>query len=245
MKNFLVKIHSQTASFRNPNFQTYHKSLTLPPPTTIIGLAGAALGLTPLQAQDFFHQTEFKIGVYGTFEGKCNDLWKFDKRVKNLGLRYNPNLDGSVIMREFLIQNKFLLAFSSNNQERLTKLYKAFKNPIYALTMGNSDSLAFIKLVISDVDVSNKFHLQHCMVKGDVIDNVTRSASKDTEFSIYQSTSEPITYDLPIRFDYKSDYGKRNVSSVSTFSIISKKMKLNYKVEGLSFQDKFIPLFKL
>ncbi|WP_069133413.1 CRISPR-associated protein Cas5 [Rhodohalobacter halophilus] len=245
MKNFVVEIKSQTASFRNPDFQNFHKSLDLPPPTTIIGLAGAALGLPPLQAQEFFEESEFRIGVFGRFEGKCNDTWKYDKRHSNRGLRYDPELDGSVIQKEYLIQNTFLIAFSAGDQEKLEKLYSAFESPIYALTMGNSDSLAFVKSINSDVHVSKNDQLQHCMVEGDIVDEVMRLAPKNMEFSIYQSSSEPITYDLPIRFDYESDYGKRTVSSISTFSIISEKMKLNFEVEGLAYHDIFIPLFRL
>lgn len=245
MKNFVVEIQSQTASFRNPDFQNFHKSLELPPPTTIIGLAGAALGLPPLQAQEFFEEGKFKIGIYGIFEGKCNDTWKYDRRHSERGLRYNPELDGSVIQKEFLIQNTFLIAFSAVVQEKLEELYTAFESPVYALTMGNSDSLAFVKSIISDLNLSKNDQLQHCMVEGDVVGEVMRLAPKNMEFYIYQSSSEPITHDLPIRFDYESDYGKRTVSSISTFSIINEKMKLNFEVEGLTYLDKFIPLFKL
>ena len=241
MENFVVEIQSQTASFRNPDFQNFHKTLELPPPTTIIGLAGAALGLPPLQAQEFFEESEFRIGVYGRF----NDTWKYDRRHSNRGLRYDPELDGSVIQKEYLIQNTFLIAFSATNQEKLKELYSALESPVYALTMGNSDSLAFVKSIDSDINVSKNDQIQHCMVEGDVVDEVMRLAPKNMEFSIYQSSSEPITYDLPIRFEYESDYGKRTVSSISTFSIISEKMKLNFEVEGLAYQDIFIPLFKL
>lgn len=245
MKNFVVEIQSQTASFRNPNFQNFHKSLELPPPTTIIGLTGAALGIPPLQAQEFFEEGELKIGIYGTFEGKCNDTWKYDRRHSKRGLRYDPELDGSVIQKEFLIQSTFLIAFSSDNENSIEELFSAFKSPVYALTMGNSDSLAFVRSILSDVEVLKNDELQHCIIQGDIVDEVMRLAPEKMEFSIYQSSSEPITYDLPIRFDYESNYGKRAVSSISTFSLIREKMKLNFEVEGLSYQNIFIPLFKL
>ncbi|NJN33797.1 MAG: CRISPR-associated protein Cas5 [Saprospiraceae bacterium] len=50
----LIQVQSQTATFRNPEFQNFHKSFALPPPTTIVGLAGAALGFDAKAAQDFF-----------------------------------------------------------------------------------------------------------------------------------------------------------------------------------------------
>lgn len=245
MENFVVEIQSQTASFRNPDFQNFHKSLELPPPTTIIGLAGAALGLPPLQAQEFFEESEFKVGIYGTFKGKCNDTWKYDRRHSKRGLKYDPELDGSVIQKEFLIQNTFLIAFSSADKEKLEELFSAFNSPNYPLTMGNSDSLAFIKFILTDADFLKSDQLQNCIIEGDIINEVIRLTPEKMEFSIYQSSSEPITYDLPVRFEYESDYGKRTVSSISTFSFIREKMKINFEVEGLSYQDVFIPLFKL
>jgi CRISPR-associated protein Cas5t len=244
MKNLVVEIQSQTASFRHPDFQNFHKTLELPPPTTIIGLAGAALGLSPLQAQEFFEEEEFEAGIFGKYKGKCNDTWKYDKRHSKRGLRYNPELDGSVIQKEFLIQNTFLIAFSSKNTEKIEKLFLAFKYPVYALTMGNSDSLASIKSFDTDVEFSKKDRIEHCIVQGDIVDQVLRLAPNKMEFSIYQ-TSEPISYDLPVRFDYKSDYGKRTVSSISTFSFVAEKMKLNFEIDGLIYRDAFIPLFKL
>jgi CRISPR-associated protein Cas5t len=71
-----------------------------------------------------------------------------------------------------------------------------------------------------------------------------RLAPEEMEFSIYQ-TSEPIAYDLPIRFEYESDYGKRSVSSVSTFSFVGKEMTLNFEIGGFKFNNIFIPLFSI
>lgn len=255
MDNFVIEIKSQTASFRNPNFQNFHKTLKLPPPTTIMGLAGAALGLSPLQAQDFFEKDNFKIGVYGTFEGICNDTWKYNKLTKDLWkhrswsklphlFKKKKDIAGGVLIKEYLVGTRFLLAFSCSNKEKLEELFSAFNSPAYALTMGNSDSLALVKSVIQDLGLTKSYHVEHSMIQGDVVNEVMRLAPEKMEFSIYQ-TAEPMTYDLPIRFEYKSDYGKRAVSSISTFSLIRKKMKLNFEVEGLSYQDIFIPLFKL
>jgi CRISPR-associated protein Cas5t len=110
--------------------------------------------------------------------------------------------------------------------------------------MGNSDSLAFVKSVHKDVENMKRDQVEQCFIQGDIIDEVMRMAPKNMEFSIYQ-TSEPITYDLPTRFEYESDYGKRAVSSISTFSLIGEQMKLNFEVEGLLLNESFIPLFDL
>jgi len=243
MKNFVLEIVSQTASFRDPGFQNFHKTLDLPPPTTIMGLCGAAMGLSPMQAQEFFEDGGIMLGVYGNHSGKCNDTWKYNRRFKEMW-KYDPGLDGSVIQKEFLIQSTFYIAFSSGDESKLNTLLSAFQSPIYALTVGNSDSLAFIKAIYQDAETAKSDEVEHCIIDGDIIDEVMRLAPEKMEFSIYQ-TSEPIAYDLPVRFEYENDYGKRAVSSISTFSIVGQKMKLNYEVEGLKCNGIFIPLFQI
>jgi len=243
MESFCVEIFTQTASFRNPEFQNFHKSLDLPPPTTIIGLAGAAMGMSPRMVQDFFDETPFKLGVMGYHEGRANDTWKYNRRTTNMHL-YDSLIDGSIIQRELLIHNRFVLSFSSENKDALTALQNAFQNPVFALTMGNSDSLAKVKKVDNNVVFKRQSKLKYCLAAGDVVGEVIRNATENLSFSIYQTT-EPITYDLPTRFNYKSDYGKRTVSNIATFSLISHEMQLNYDVDGILYEDSFIPIFDL
>lgn len=244
MKNFVVEIASQTASFRDPNFQNYHKSLELPPPTTIIGMCGAALGLSPLQAQEFFDKANLQIGIYGDYKGKCQDTWKY-KSSRKINMRhYNPGLDGSIIQKEYLIENRFFIAFSADDSSALERLKSAFENPVYALTMGNSDSLAKILTIKENVDKIESDRIQNVFLPGDVVDEVMSLAEKgDLAFSIY--SNDTLTYDLPVRFDYKNDYGKRSISEVKTFSLIGDAMKLNYKISGLIYKSIFIPMFDL
>jgi len=243
MHSFCIEIISQTASFKNPEFQNFHKTLDLPPPTTIIGLAGAALGLSPPMAQAFFEEANFQIGIAGSFGGRMVDTWKYNKRTTNMHL-YDPLLDGSVIKREHIVHNQFLLAFCSEDEAKLARLKEAFLNPYFALTMGNSDALAFVKTVEENKEIEEYDRLENCILAGDVVGEVMRNAAKNLVFSIYQ-TAEPITFDLPIRFEYSSDYGKRTVSATSTFSFIGHEMQLNFKAKGVFFKNKFLPIFKL
>ncbi|WP_373055839.1 CRISPR-associated protein Cas5 [Zunongwangia sp. H14] len=243
MKNFIVEIKCQTASFRNPDFQNFHKSLELPPPTTIIGIAGAALGYSPLMAQDFFDNYDFKIGIYGTYQGKCSDTWKYNKGIRDMRL-YNPEKDGSIIQKEYLIYSSFLIAFSSGHSKALEQLNDAFQYPVYALTMGNSDSLAHIQSIAEDLEETDADELENCFVKGDVVNDVMSLADTgNLNFSIY--SNDTLTYDLPLRFSYENDYGRRTISKIDTYSLIGNQMKINFKIKGLNFKNRFIPLFSI
>lgn len=238
MKYLIVEIYTETATFRNPDFQNFHKTLLLPPPTTIIGLTGAAMGLTPKKSQDFFEKNEIKIGVYGKSLGITKDLWKY------------RDLSGerSIIKKEILFKNTFVILFLSEKENVIEEIKEGFENPKYALTMGNSDSLAFIKnLIVENIDnISENNYLENCLVEGDIISEVVKNIGNGLELSIY-NTSDPITYDLPVKFLYESDYGMRSVIERKPYSFIAKgkKMKLNITKKGVKYKDIFIPLCSL
>jgi len=200
--------------------------------------------LSPKSSQDFFNTYSFKFGVYGIFQGKAKDTWKYQKPIKGADLyNYRPEL-GSVITKEILFDNKFFITFGSDNSNAVNQLISAFENPKYALTLGNSDSLANIKKIETIHKLSENNKMKNCIVEGDIIDKVLSNPNKNVEFSIYQ-TAEPIAYDLPVRFHYESDYGKRIVSDVKTFSFITQEMILNFNVQGIEYDNIFIPMCKL
>ena len=76
---FNRKAYSETASFRIPETHTFQKTLPLPPLTTIIGLLGAALGLSFAESMEFYHGNQIRVGVIGTSQSTVNDLWKYRK----------------------------------------------------------------------------------------------------------------------------------------------------------------------
>lgn len=243
MQCFCVEIATQSASFRNPEFQNFHKTLDMPPPSTIIGFAGAAMGLSPKMAQDFFEATPFVTGICAFHSGRTTDTWKYRNQTKNMHF-YDPIRDGSVIKRELLVQSSYFLVFGSENKEQLELLRSAIESPKFALTLGSSDSVAWVKCIKEGLSVSKSKMIKGCIVPGDIVGEVIRQSSDGPEFSIYQ-TSEPITYDLPVRFNYKSDYGKREVAQTKTLSIITQEMQLNFEVEGVLYDKHFIPVFDL
>lgn len=260
MRYCVLEISTQTSSFRNPDFQNFHKTLILPPPSTIIGLVGSALGLSPKESQDFFDKSNVKLGIYGKSQGMAKDLWKYfdlnreykkiDKKyIRELGDDEFINKEGmtSVIKREFLYKSSYFIAFISEDSEVIKQIGSGFLNPIYALTLGNSDSLAFIKKVFISENIYNieEFdEVEYAILDGNIIDEVMDNIGNGRKISIY-NTSYPLTYDLPIKFDYKSNYGMRNIIKRKQFSFVSKKMKLNIMKKGIFYKDVFIPIFDI
>lgn len=229
----IVEIVTQTATFRNPEFQNFHKSFLLPPPTTLVGLAGASLGLSPKAAQDFFNEGFF-MGVYGTSNGYAKDLWKYNTFDEQ----------GSIILKEILYDNHFILVYGHENIEIIKALQQSFLTPVYALTLGNNDSLAKIIAVSIENEITNSTEMEHCLVEGNIVEEVFENAKNGLSFSVY-SSSEPIAYDLPTRFLYESDYGFRRVVERKTLSFIGEKMQLNISKKGIIYKNTFVPIFNL
>ena len=232
MKYCIIELKTQTATVRNPEFQNFHKTLPLPPPTTLVGIAGAAMGKSPKDTQRFFEDSTVEMGVYCKNEGVATDLWK-----------YNDFSGRSIILKEVLFHNKVILVYGLEDRSKVNLLMKSFENPIYGLTMGNSDSLAKVISINEETYTTESDTVTHCLIEGDIIEEVFSNASNGLNFSIY-STSDPVTIDLPTRFAYSDSYGMRSICQRKQFSLITAEMKLNVKKRGISYKGIFIPLFQ-
>lgn len=240
MRNCLIELASQTASFRDPEFQNFHKVLPLPAPTNVIGLVGAALGLPPMDAQLFFETHGLKIGISGKYRAKSRDLWKYCNEVKE-PFRYHPDMGtgSSIVLREFLYDYRLKIVFQSNYDEAIERIIQGFENPFFALTLGNSDSLAHTLRIQSDIEVTSDEQVNDCMLEGDLMMQIKDRIQDAFNFSL---SSAPAIYHLPTAFNYESAYGKREIARAKTFSFITGAAKLNYKVEGTKYNGFFIPL---
>jgi CRISPR-associated protein Cas5t len=230
-----AELRSVTASFRNPDFQNFHKSFALPPPTALMGLAGAALGKSPKAAQTFLVDAGVHVGVCGGSQGMVRDLWK-----------YNTLPGRSVITREIYVHNQFYIAFGSKQPEPIEQLYDALHSPVFALTLGQSDSLAKVVAVqLSDQSVQSAT-IGHTLVEGDVVPLILEQALLGGSFSLTLSQNDPVAYNLPTRFQYESDYGVRRVVARRLFSFVGPPVTFqNRAFAGVRMDDVFIPTFPL
>jgi len=231
MKYCIVELKTQTATFRNPDFQNFHKTLPLPPPTALVGVAGAAMGKSPEEAQRFFDESAFEMGSYCKNAGMATDLWK-----------YNDFSERSIILKEVLFQNEVILIYGSEDISKVDFLFKSFENPVYGLTLGNSDSLAKVVAIMEEINTTESDKVSYCLIEGDIIEEVLTNASNGLDFSIY-STSDPVSMDLPTRFAYQDSFGMRSVCKRKQFSLTTKEMKLNVKKKGILYKEIFVPLF--
>jgi CRISPR-associated protein Cas5t len=245
MNYLTVPLHSRTASFRDPEFQNFHRTLPLPPPATCIGLAGAALGLAPQDAQAYFAEGEWQIGIAGSSQGVATDLWKYDDFKT-----------GSILIREILYDNLFVIVFGHSDQAKLEELADAFRHPRYALSCGPSDSLCSVRL--ADLSITptpgESDTMVHCYVDGDIVADALSAVTEggSAAFSI-RTTSTPVAQDLPVRFDYGKG-GIRMLRERRMISYLQYPARLPAAIPGIHFvpnnstsdeQGFFVPVFPL
>ncbi len=134
----IVDVRAPVASFRRPLDHNYQRSLLLPPPTTLIGIAAAALGLSDFQlwAPDSpLRSLRTAVWIHNE-PGRARDLWTLLKIKSNKMLR-------SPYLRELLFFVQYTL-FYGGPESLLAQLYRAFQDPAYPLSLGREDELLLI-----------------------------------------------------------------------------------------------------
>lgn len=236
MPCLIVELACQSCSFRNPEFQNFHKSYELPPPTTIIGLAGAALGLSPKESQDYF-DPDFEFGISGSYRGKSNDLWKYQKLK-------GKEFISDILTREILFEGHFYIAFASESLSKIEELKGAFEQPVFALTLGNSDGMAKVVNTSITSEFSDCTELRNCLVEGNVMEEILDQPI-GLEFSLRDGV-DPLSYEMPVAFHYDTNYGIRRVIKRKEFSFIGAEVYVKGLAKrGVKYNDIQIPLFKL
>lgn len=236
---------SLTASFRSPETHTFHKTLPLPPKTTIIGMMGAAMGLSLEEIHNLVEDQGFLVGVYGFNKGLMRDLWNY-RKLTGKEKNYTENdiknrKQYSILIREYLFDNLFIFYFGCNELEKLEHLRSAFLSPVYPLTVGNSDDL-FKICEIGDITEEkecklNKF--EYTVLPG----NMSRFYKNDIDFSqlpIVKTVNTPQVFLLPTRFTFEGK--ERRVSERQKFTFISTPVKLKIEIDGYTVNGRNVVL---
>lgn len=146
MELLVLNVSAPVASFRRPLDLNYQRTLLVPPPTTLIGLAGAALGMSACDLwgkNSPFKDLKVSALVQPSFRtrgapGRARDMWTVLK-IKN-----NKITERSPYFRELLFFPRYTLLFGGP-RELLESLKKAFLDPVYPLSLGREDELLWIE----------------------------------------------------------------------------------------------------
>lgn len=215
-------------SFRQPDFHTYHKTLPLPPKTTVAGMLGSALGISPSQVnEEWLLNERFKMGIIGSSGGQANDLWQIRKYESKQIKAFQTGKEGApyktaVIVREILYNSHFTLYLFFEKTDDYDIVISALQSPKWALSLGREDEL--IKITsIEDLEFSS-FKVEHpyrnTVIAGDIAE-INYKLHLESGISGNLLKAAPKTVNLPVSFVTKTDSEVRNGNDYRKFTYIS------------------------
>ncbi len=141
-KILAVRVQAPVSSFRRPLDHNYQRTLPMPPPTTLMGIAAAALGISDRELWNSSSLLQsIKVSVLMDKEpGYACDMWTVLK-IKNKKIT-----ERSPYFRELLFFTRYTLLYGGN-EDLLNRLAQAFYDPYYPLSLGREDELMIVESI--------------------------------------------------------------------------------------------------
>lgn len=215
-------------SFRQPDFHTYHKTLPLPTKTTIAGMIGSAMGLSPESINDdWLKNNRFQMGIIGKRGGMANDLWQIrkytDKQIKayEKGTEIQP-YKTAVIVRELLYAMEYIIYLSFKDESDFDLVVDKLYNPQWALSLGREDELIRItKIEVVELRESKNLSYQNTVLPID-LSMIKYSVQINSQGGNSNNLLEeaPQIIKMPTLFSYNKEKLNREAIEYSVFSFI-------------------------
>lgn len=238
LKGISIEVGGLTVSFREAVGQLYHETLPLPPPSTLLGVAGAAIGKNFEETLEFFKQHNIGVGCVGNHQGSGGDLWNYTK------LKSGSKTEKDIVIREFLYGFQGELFYICKDEKIAKALYNAFLSPSYGLTLGNSDDLIKIKRVTwyDKVEKGESGSLSNTWICGDVLSEIELNWNEIKETPIVQTITPPSVKTLPTDYVFDNK-GARQGQVYYDFTFLGDKQKLAHPIPVYLFQRTAVSCF--
>jgi len=242
-----VNVRATLASFRIPETQTFHQTLPLPPITTLIGLMGAAIGLSYEDAYNFAIENRLFFGVTGTSNGSMKDLWNY-RKFTSKEKKFTPEdvaqrKNYSIVLKEYLYKCEFNLYYGCTVSETMERIVTGFYYPHYPLSAGSSDDLLkVISVERFEKDLGNSRQFRDTVIEGDLRGQYEVS---DDIFNkpIYDQIKSPRTFSLPVKFEFEGQV--RKVKARRSYTFIGDRIELKDQRQCLIYDGENVELYTI
>lgn len=229
MKFIRIQCKGNLNSFRQPDFHTYHKTFPLPLKTTVGGMLGSAMGVSPdIVNQEWLLNDRFRMGVVGVNEGKARDLWQIRKYENKQIKAFSQGKEGSpyktaVIVRELLYASQYAIYLSFSEEADYKLIFEKLNNPEWALSLGREDELVLIQSVkIMSLEAKEDLYYRNTVLPSDLSEKKYKlNLGKDTNYSINLLDEAPQIVKVPTAFSYDKTTLERVAVEYKTFSFIN------------------------
>jgi CRISPR-associated Cas5-like protein len=211
-----VKVRATVASFRRPLDHNYQRTLPMPPPTTLIGIAAAALELSDRQLWASDNPLRrLKVSVWIDNEpGRARDMWTV------LKIKGNRIAERSPYFRELLFFPRYTLLYGGD-EDLLHRLAQAFRDPAYPLSLGREDELMLVDEIAMAEAQDGDPRFEGTVLPGDI------RQMKGVQFVVKPTVpfEPPLVETLPLRFRV-DDRGVRHPEEIKPLSFLPLGMEM-------------------
>jgi len=229
MKGIIWHLKGEYASFRPFYMSSLIDTYPFPPKTVIVGMIGAACGWDESNLVE--HYEKIKVGIkIEHFDGIFNDLMKIWK-VEDSGERKI-----FVVVKRFLYKPEFTIYITAS-ENLIDTIQKKLKDPVYPITLGDSDSLFYPEknyLKVVDVVPTKTRHFK-CIINAEIIGGMhyPKDRIEEGRFKI-----PPKIVKMPVSFEE----GRK--VKIATVLVHSKGVvELKEEVDAYEFEGEPIYLF--
>jgi hypothetical protein len=201
--------------------------LPLPPKTTVAGMIGSALGISPERVNnEWLQNNRFQMGIVGKNNGKANDLWQIRKYNSKQIEAYNKGKETTpyktaVIVRELLYASEFTLYLHFGKEEDSDLILNKIQNPEWALSLGREDELVLIQEIkLLDLEEKSDISFSNTVIPVDFTKSPYDIDLKMENLSINLMNEAPRVVKLPVSFSYDENTSAREANEFQTFSFI-------------------------
>jgi CRISPR-associated protein Cas5t len=214
MPQLIVEAIAPVGSWRPPEAMTFHRTYPLPPYTSLVGMLGAAMGVELQEAYTFVKDQDVQLGVGGWSAGMMKDLWKIQK------LGEKVEVGSAILLREHCVDVRLVLLFEAISSKTLESLKRAFEQPFFPLTAGQSDSiLRVVATQIVDLPKIEKDTIHSVMLFTELTPEY-RTAFDLNALPLTHTIRAPIVERIPSTFSF-DEIGRRQLSGRSLVTFVA------------------------
>jgi CRISPR-associated protein Cas5t len=192
-----IDFSAPMACFRIPLHHNFHRSFPLPPPTTVIGMLGAALGLDEAGIDAWLREAKPRLGIGGKHNGGGKELMTI--RKVGSGGKIKPREFSTILLRELRVDLvcRFVVQCATLEQDRA--LCEAVNAPRYPISAGPADLLARTKAQwLEDLMLASTDRLHHCIAPGSLWGQAKVEADALKNTSLLETVAGPNSWNLPL-----------------------------------------------
>jgi len=240
MYGFRFRVESDFAHFRDPSTQQILETFIGPPKSAIIGLIGAALGLSRERVNDLNGKLEIGVSIKRIDGWRKETVnihnlkdWSKDKNeIKKYKFEFlNQNMV-SPTFRKSIVNPKYEIAVFTEDKSLLNEINESLKKPAYPLYLGISEYLAWISY-ISDIFECEKKIADDDQDK--IFDCFIPNPSKFIPYSKEGFSIKPEIYKVPIKTYTKGK--KRKAEFIDLLMHYNVDVRLMEEKEYLLIED--------